>query len=92
MPREGGTVPPPDGHPYLRNTRPVEEGHLFTVEPGVYFIDMLLKPFRDDPARSAAFDWKTIDALTVFGGIRVEDNVVVTADGHRNLTREELPN
>lgn len=90
--KDGGTVPPPEGHPYLRNTRPIEEGHLFTIEPGVYFIDMLLEPFRADAAKSRAFDWKQIDELKKLGGIRVEDNVVVTASGHRNITREKLPN
>ena len=40
--------------------------------------------------RSADIDWETIDALIPLGGIRVEDNVVVTESGPRNLTREYL--
>ena len=61
-----------------------------TIEPGLYFIPMLLRPFRSGP-QSASFDWETIDALTPLGGIRVEDNVVVMESGPRNLTREQLP-
>jgi len=86
----GAPAPPPAEHPYLRNTRKIEPGHVFTIEPGLYFIPMLLRPFRTGPD-AAAFDWATIDALTPLGGVRVEDNVLVTAAGPRNLTREQLP-
>jgi Xaa-Pro dipeptidase len=87
---EGTPAPPPEEHPFLRNTRTIEVGHVFTIEPGLYFIPMLLRPFREG-ADAAAFDWDIIDALTPLGGIRVEDNVVVTETGPRNLTREHLP-
>ena len=89
--REGGVLAPPEGHPYLRNTRIMEAGHVFTIEPGIYFVQMLLEPHREG-ASKAAFNWSLIDTLAPFGGIRVEDNVVVTESGHRNLTREFLPN
>lgn len=88
--REGGVLAPPEHHPYLRNTRVMEAGHVFTIEPGIYFVEMLLEPHRTGPSK-AAFNWELIDALSPFGGIRVEDNVVVTESGHRNLTREVLP-
>lgn len=87
---DGEFMAPPAEHPFLRTTRVIEEGQVFTVEPGLYFIPMLLKPLRENGAASA-FDWKLIDELTPFGGIRIEDNLVVTQDGSRNLTREKLP-
>jgi len=87
---DGAAAPPPEQYPSLRNTRTIETGHVFTVEPGVYFIEMLLRPFRDGE-HAKRFNWTGIDALMPFGGIRIEDNVVVAPSGVRNLTREHLP-
>ena len=86
----GAKAPPPEQHPHLRNTRTIEPGHVFTVEPGLYFIEMLLREFRDGE-HAERFNWSLIDELAPLGGIRIEDNVVVTQDGHRNLTRSYLP-
>jgi Xaa-Pro dipeptidase len=87
---EGHPAPPPPEHPFLRNTRLMEPGQVVTIEPGVYLIPMLLEPFRSGEHRQR-FDWTRIDALVPFGGIRIEDDVLVTESGHRNLTREHLP-
>jgi Xaa-Pro dipeptidase len=85
----GGTAPPPEHSPYLRTTRMIEEHQVFTIEPGVYFIDMLLREHRAGP-RAELVDWKKVADLEPFGGVRVEDDVVVTAGGHRNLTRRHV--
>jgi Xaa-Pro dipeptidase len=87
---DGSVAPPPPEHPHLRNTRTIEPRQVFTIEPGLYFIPLLLRSWREGPD-SALFNWELIDALVPLGGIRVEDNVLVTEDGHRNLTREQLP-
>jgi Xaa-Pro dipeptidase len=88
--RTGTPAPPPSDHPALRTVRPIEERMLFTVEPGLYFIPMLLDPVREGPHR-AAIDWGLVDRLIPMGGIRVEDNIFVGKDANRNLTREALP-
>lgn len=84
---EGGTLPKPDGHPYLRLTRALAPGMVVTIEPGLYFIDMLLEELRAGP-HAAAVDWARVDAFRPYGGIRIEDDVVCTDDAPINLTRE----
>lgn len=83
-----GTLRPrPEGHPWLRLTRDLAPGFVVTIEPGVYFIDLLLAEARAD-GRAGLIDWERVEALRPFGGIRIEDNVVALPDGPRNLTRE----
>ena len=85
--RDGGgaETPPPDHSPALRTTRVMAEDMVFTVEPGCYFIPLLLEPARESPA-AALINWDAVAALYDHGGVRIEDNVRVTADGVENLT------
>jgi Xaa-Pro dipeptidase len=85
---EGGMIERPEGHPYLRLTRTLEAGWVTTVEPGLYFIPSLLEKLAKTPAGSDV-NWDKVESLKPFGGIRIEDNVLVTENGQRNLTREE---
>jgi Xaa-Pro dipeptidase len=78
---------PPADHPHLRLTRPLEADFVVTMEPGLYFIDLLLEQARHGELRET-IDWLRVDALRPYGGIRVEDDLLVTADGHENLTRQ----
>ena len=80
-------VSPPPGHGALRLTRVLEAGFVVTMEPGLYFIDLLLEQARAG-AHAGAIDWETVDRLRPHGGIRIEDNLVVTDSGHENLTRD----
>ena len=84
---EGKAIPRPEGHPFLRLTRVLEAGNVLTIEPGLYFIETLLQQWQENGAATAV-NWDRVEALKPYGGIRIEDNVVVTETGSRNLTRE----
>jgi Xaa-Pro aminopeptidase len=73
---------PPPGLPRLRVDIPLEPRHAWTVEPGIYFVAPLLA--RNRGRRDV--DWHRVDELLGFGGIRIEQNVLVTDDGCDVLT------
>jgi Xaa-Pro dipeptidase len=83
----GTTIPRPEGHPHLRLTRVVEPSHVFTIEPGLYFIDSLLGELRATDA-GRYVNWDKVESFRKYGGIRIEDDVVVTDNGHENMTRD----
>jgi len=71
----------------LRLGRVLEPGNVHTIEPGLYFIDMLLNELRTTDAGKQVI-WARVDELRRFGGIRIEDNIVITQSANQNLTRE----
>lgn len=83
----GTLLPPPENSPTLRNTRVMEADMVFTVEPGLYFIPLILEAERGSD-RGRLINWNTVDALYPCGGIRIEDNIRVTSAGAENLTRQ----
>ena len=82
----GGTIDRPAGHPFLRMTRVLQPGMVVTIEPGLYFIDMLLAELRNK-SFSHDIDWVRVEHFRQFGGIRIEDDVVCTDGDPENLTR-----
>ena len=85
--KSGALLPPPEEHKSLRMTRKLEENMVYTVEPGIYFIPMLLHPERKT-ARGKFLNWKLVDQLIPLGGVRQEDNILITRKGPVNLTTE----
>ena len=78
------------GLAYLRADLPLAPGYVVTIEPGVYFVPALL----NDPARRERYaemvDWDVVDGMLNFGGIRIEDDVLITADGN-DVMSDALP-
>lgn len=72
--------------PKLRSLRTLEQGNIITIEPGIYFIPILLNKLRVLPGAKFV-NWTIVDELTPCGGIRIEDDVLVTEGGNKNLTR-----
>jgi len=83
----GGSIARPAGHPYLRMTRMLEPGMVVTIEPGLYFIDMLLEELKTKP-QAREIDWVKVNHFRQYGGIRIEDDVVCTDGAPENLTRD----
>lgn len=83
----GGSIAKPDGHPYLRLTRVLEPGMVVTIEPGIYFIGMLLEELKNK-GLGPSVNWNRVAQFKPYGGIRIEDDVVCTEGDSVNLTRE----
>jgi Xaa-Pro aminopeptidase len=73
------------GISHLRLGRALETGFVFTVEPGIYFIPELIDQWRSQGKFENFIDYKKVENYRDFGGIRIEDNVLVNYDGRRVL-------
>ncbi len=85
-------IKPRPENPFLRNTTTMAPRQCFTIEPGLYFIEPLLAKLKESK-HGTKVNWKLVEALSPLGGIRIEDDIVVTAGEERidNLTRDYLP-
>ncbi|KAL9443721.1 hypothetical protein AB3S75_016988 [Citrus x aurantiifolia] len=70
----------------LRTVRELQERMVITVEPGCYFIDALLVPAMENESTSKFFNHEVIGRFKDFGGVRIESDVLVTANGSKNMT------
>ena len=69
----------------LRMTRRLEPGFVITVEPGIYFIPALIDQWRGENRHAGFIDYDRVEGYKGFGGIRIEDDLLITADGCRVL-------
>lgn len=70
---------------FLRLSRPLEAGFVLTVEPGVYFIPALIERWQNERLHKEFINYEKVSAFAGFGGIRIEDNVLVTPAGSHVL-------
>lgn len=73
------------GTAYLRLGKELKTGFVLTVEPGIYFIPDLIDKFRKEGKFADFVNYDKVETYKDFGGIRIEDDVLVTEDGFRVL-------
>lgn len=84
--RDPNAKPERNKQKYLRTARKLEAGMVVTVEPGIYFIDAHFDSKETRKKTAQQINWARASEYRSVGGIRIEDDIVVTAKGHFNLT------
>ncbi len=79
------------GLKYLRLAKTLQPGYVFTIEPGIYFIPELIDMWKTQNRFPEFINYDIIESYTDFGGIRIEDDVLVTEDGYRVLGSKPIP-
>ena len=75
----------------LRMARKLVPGNVITDEPGIYFIPALIEKWKSEKTDQGFVNYSKLESYYDFGGIRLEDDVLVTADGARRLGKKRLP-
>ena len=75
----------------LRMARRLKTGNVVTDEPGIYFIPALIEQWKAEGKGRNAVNYTKLEEYYDFGGIRIEDDILVTADGARRLGSRRLP-
>jgi Xaa-Pro aminopeptidase len=73
------------GHKSLRFGKFTQVGHVLTVEPGIYFIPQLIDIWANEGKFKDFINYEKLNAYRDFGGIRIEDDIVITSDGCKVL-------
>lgn len=75
----------------LRMGKKLRKGHVITCEPGIYFIPALLDKWEREHINSSFIDYDKVRSMATFGGMRVEDDILVTETGHKVLGGHRIP-
>ena len=73
------------GTAFLRLAKRHQPGYVFTIEPGIYFIPALIDMWRKEGKFTDFINYDKVETYKDFGGIRIEDDILVTETGHRVL-------
>lgn len=79
------------GLKYLRLAKSLQPGYVFTIEPGIYFIPELIDTWKTQNRFPEFINYDMLENYIGFGGIRIEDDILVTEDGHRVLGSKQIP-
>jgi Xaa-Pro aminopeptidase len=79
------------GLAYLRLAKKLHTGFVITVEPGIYFIPQLFKNWKSENKHADFINYDKVEEYLDFGGIRIEDDVLVTEDSNRVLGKSPIP-
>jgi len=79
------------GLKYLRLAKTLEPGYVFTIEPGIYFIPEWIDIWRQDYKFREFINYDRVEDYRNFTGIRIEDDILITEDGHRVLGTKPIP-
>ena len=75
----------------LRMGKMLEKGHVITDEPGIYFIPALIEKWKNEGTNAQFINFDVLEKYYDFGGIRLEDDILITDDGCRLLGSKRLP-
>jgi Xaa-Pro aminopeptidase len=73
------------GLAFLRFALPYKPGHVFTIEPGCYFIPELIETWKAEGKFTEFINYNKLDSYLPIGGIRIEDDALITEKGHKIL-------
>jgi len=79
------------GTAYLRMARELQTGYVMTNEPGIYFIPALIDKWINEKINHDFINFDKVNQYRNFGGIRLEDDILVTETGSRNLGKQRIP-
>jgi Xaa-Pro aminopeptidase len=79
------------GTAFLRLGRELQEGFVLTNEPGIYFIPALIDKWKNEKINNEFINFDKVNEYRTFGGIRLEDDLLITKDGNRLLGKKRIP-